>query len=159
MKVALTRRDGGVTIMCLSNDLLDFLEAAPDRLNEIVTGEINSAGWQADIVSWRVISGDEIPADRTFRNAWRHDGTAIVHDMAHAREIHRDKMRQTRKSMLEALDVKIIRALEAKQATKDIVAQKQALRDVTEDPAIEAAKTPDELKKVWPSILSAPKDV
>jgi hypothetical protein len=153
MKVALSRRDGGVSIMCLSNDLLDFLAAAPDHLDEIVAGEINSAGWQSDVVSWRVVGDDEIPADRTFRNAWRHDGKAIVHDMAHARDIHRDKMRRARKPLLAALDVEFQRGLESGAKLDTIVAKKQALRDVTADPAIEAARTPEELKVVWPAAL------
>ena len=39
-------------------------------------------------------------------------------------------------------------------AKADIAKRKQALRDVTADPAIEAARTPDELRAVWPAELS-----
>jgi hypothetical protein len=35
----------------------------------------------------------------------------------------------------------------------EIAAKKQALRDVTADPAIDAATTPDELKAVRPDVL------
>ena len=34
---------------------------------------------------------EEIPADRTFRNAWKDDGVVSV-DMAKAREIHRQRL-------------------------------------------------------------------
>ena len=73
-----------------------------------------------------------------------------------AREIWRDKMRQARAPKLEALDVEYMQADEVGDASKKaIVAQKKkALRDVTSDPAIEAAQTPEELKLFWPSILS-----
>lgn len=80
----------------------------------------------------------------------------ITVNMLKARDIQRDKMRIARKPKLEALDVDFQRAIENDDATEkaSIVAQKQALRDVTQDPAIESATTPDELKAVWPDILN-----
>jgi len=78
----------------------------------------------------------------------------ITIDMEKARDIHRDKMRVARAPLLTTLDVAFQRALEQNANTATIVAQKQALRDVTSDPAIEAAQTVDELKAVWPDILT-----
>ena len=74
-------------------------------------------------------------------------------DMNKARAIHRDRIRSARAPKLTALDVAFQRALEAGSDTSVIVAQKQALRDVTSDPAIEAAQTPEELKAIWPTAL------
>lgn len=74
-------------------------------------------------------------------------------DMNKARAIHRDRMRAARTPKLAALDVAFQRALETGSDTSIIVAQKQALRDVTSDPAIEAAQTPEELKAIWPTAL------
>ena len=74
-------------------------------------------------------------------------------DMNKARAIHRDRMREARAPKLAALDVAFQRAIEDGTDTSSIVAQKQALRDMTTDPSIEAAQTPDELKLVWPEIL------
>lgn len=74
-------------------------------------------------------------------------------DMNKARAIHRDRMRSARAPKLTALDVAFQLALEAGSDTSVIVAQKQALRDVTADLDIEVAQTPDELKQVWPAIL------
>ncbi len=74
-------------------------------------------------------------------------------DMNKARAIHRDRMRAARAPKLTALDVAFQRALETGSDTSIIVAQKQALRDVTSDPAIEAAQTPEELKAIWPTAL------
>ncbi len=74
-------------------------------------------------------------------------------DMNKARAIHRDRMRAARTPKLAALDVAFQRALETGAETSAIVAQKQALRDVTDDQAIDEAQTPDELKLVWPAIL------
>lgn len=78
----------------------------------------------------------------------------ILFDMAKAREIWRDKMRTAREPLLATLDVLYQRTLEAGFDTSDVVARKQALRDVTADPAIDAAQTLDELKAVWPAILT-----
>ena len=76
-------------------------------------------------------------------------------NMNKARDIHRDKVRQARKPLLEAKDVAFMRAVEAgdtdTQAT--VAAEKQALRDATAAAAIDAATTPDELKAAWDSDL------
>jgi hypothetical protein len=78
----------------------------------------------------------------------------ITVNMEKARNIHREKMRAARTPLLAALDVAFQRALEQNANTATIVAQKQALRDVTSDPAIEAAQTVEELKAVWPEVLN-----
>ena len=77
----------------------------------------------------------------------------ITINMDKARNIHKDKMRVAREPLLTALDIQFQRVLEAGSNTTSIVAAKQALRDVTIDPAIDDAQTPDELKAVWPSVL------
>lgn len=86
-------------------------------------------------------------------DAYRVTDGALVADMSIARELWKERLRVARIPKLAALDVAFQRALETGADTSAIVAQKQALRDVTSDPAIEAAQTPDELKQVWPSIL------
>ena len=77
----------------------------------------------------------------------------ITVNMEKARNIHRDRMREARAPLFNALDVAFQRAMETGADTAEIVAKKQALRDVTADPAIDAAQTTDELKAVWPEIL------
>ena len=76
-------------------------------------------------------------------------------NMTKARDIHRDKVREARKPLLEAKDVAFMRAVEAgdtdTQAT--VAAEKQALRDATAAAAIDAATTPDELKAAWDADL------
>jgi len=76
-------------------------------------------------------------------------------NMDKARDIHRDKVREARKPLLEAKDVAFMRAVEAQdtdtQAT--VAAEKQALRDATAATAIDAASTPEELKAAWDTDL------
>ena len=94
-----------------------------------------------------------VPADRTFRGAWQFNGNAVEIDMAKARDIHRDALRAERGPKLDKLDVDWFRAVETGGDTAAIAAQKQALRDVTADPRIEAAATPDALKALTLDVL------
>lgn len=79
----------------------------------------------------------------------------ITVNMDKARGIHRERLRAIRQPLLDALDVEYQRADESGDANgkKAIAAKKQALRDVTKDPAIDAAMTPEELKAAVPAAL------
>ena len=70
-------------------------------------------------------------------------------DMPKARNIHRDQIRLTRKDKLAELDIEFQKALETSADTTSIVSKKKALRDAPANAAIDAAKTPDELKAAW----------
>ena len=97
------------------------------------------------------------PSDRTFRDAWAATGsdTGVIDvDMALAKDIWRDKIRQARTEPLAALDTAYMKALETGADTTQIVSDKQALRDAPADPAIDAATTPTELKAVQPAGLT-----
>lgn len=79
----------------------------------------------------------------------------IVVDMAKAVEIQKEKMRTTREPLLSALDVQFMRAIETenKALQLEITAKKQALRDVTNHPDFNRARTLEQLKRVWPEVL------
>ena len=70
-------------------------------------------------------------------------------DMAKAKEIHRQKIRDAREPKLAELDVEFQRALETGESTADIVSKKQALRDAPADSGIAAASDADALKAQW----------
>lgn len=76
----------------------------------------------------------------------------VTIDMSKAKEIWRDKIRQTRTEKFKDLDVQYQRADEDgdTEAKSAIVAAKKVLRDAPNDPAIDAATTIGDLKKVWP---------
>ena len=98
----------------------------------------------------------EVPAERSFRGAWEAnaDTGVISVDMAAARDIWRDKIRQARTEPLAALDTAYMKALETGADTTQIIADKQALRDAPTDPAIDAATPPEELAAVQPAGLT-----
>jgi hypothetical protein len=72
-----------------------------------------------------------------------------------AKEIHKDKLREVRKPLLEKLDVDFVRALELGNDTASIAAQKRALRDVTnivteaEITGTTVTEITSELKAIW----------
>ena len=68
----------------------------------------------------------------------------ITIDITKAKEITKEKLRADRKSLLEAQDILFQRALETGADTTDIVAEKQRLRDITND--VDAMTTEEELK-------------
>ena len=75
--------------------------------------------------------------------------SAIKLDMAKAREIHRNKIREIRVKLLQSLDVEFQKAQETGADTTAIVAKKNALRDAPADSAIDAAADGDALKAQW----------
>lgn len=106
-------------------------------------------------VNWSIIHPESIPKDRTYRNAWRHDGTTFSHDMEHARRIHLEHLRHARTEQLGALDREWMRAVGTgdKAAAKDIEAKRDALRNAPATLPVEHAQTVEELKAMWPEGL------
>ena len=92
-----------------------------------------------------------LPSDRHFRNAWKLNGSVMAEDMAEAKKIFQNKIREVRKPLLEAEDVAYMKALEASDASaKDAsVAKKKKLRDAPAASAISSADTIAKLKAAW----------
>jgi hypothetical protein len=79
----------------------------------------------------------------------------IIVNMQKAVEIKKDMIRAERQPLLAALDIDMMRAIEAGDTAKqaEISAKKQALRDATTDPVVLNAVTPEELKAAVPAAL------
>ena len=95
------------------------------------------------------------PSDRHFRNAWTLSGTVISEDLATAKTIFKDKIREVRKPLLEAQDVLFMKAMEDGDSTEQstIASKKKELRDAPAASAITNAKTIAELKAAWDTDL------
>ena len=70
----------------------------------------------------------------------------IIVDINKAKNITKDRLRIERKPLLEAQDVAFQRALESNADTSAIVAEKQRLRDITNQ--VDTANTVEELKSI-----------
>jgi len=92
-----------------------------------------------------------VPSDRHFRGAWSLSGTTITEDLAVAKTIFKDKVREVRSPLLDAEDVVYMKALEADDADAKTasVAKKKALRDAPAASAITSADTIAKLKAAW----------
>ena len=103
--------------------------------------------------SVRLMDDHEIPADRTFRNAWKADFSI---DMLKALSIAQAVVRDARAPKLAALDAEFMRAVEAGDQAKQaqIAAQKQRLRDATADTRLTNAQTPDALKAAMQAVIA-----
>ena len=68
----------------------------------------------------------------------------ITINLDKAKDITKDRLRADRKPLLEAEDVKFMKAQETGADTTAIVAEKNRLRDITKD--VDSCTTTDELK-------------
>lgn len=151
--IAITRADGGVSLMRLAPQTVDGRAAPPD-----VPGEI--AKWsdchRGQYASHREITEDQVPADRTFRDAWTDAGGAVAVDMEKARDIHMGRLRKARDEKLAALDVEYQKALESgsKEDQAAVAAKKQALRDMPAATDLRGITTPEALAAFVPDVLT-----
>ena len=76
---------------------------------------------------------------------------AIGVNVAKAKNLQKDRFRQVRAPLLEALDIDYQKADEAADASAKttVATKKQALRDVTSNATLDAASTEAEVRAVW----------
>lgn len=102
-------------------------------------------------VEYDIVPMQDIPTDRTFRNAWNRTGKVIGHDMAKAKDIAHEKRRIARSAEFAPLDIEATIPSKAAQAET----KRQAIRDKYDamQVDIDAAANVDELKAVISTIL------
>jgi hypothetical protein len=147
-KVIIYNKPDGVLAVCIPAQEWRLPNEAEDAwLKRVIARSV-----PADARDVRIVSSDAIPTDRTFRNAWTHKSGEVSVDMAKARDIHLYRIRRKRKALFRALDAEYQRADETgdPRAKAEVASRKQRLRDATKHPDIVAAKTPEQLKAVWP---------
>lgn len=133
MKIMYTRPDdGGVSIVV----------ALPKEDIERVLGPLTQDEYEqhviersipSDAINVKTISDDDIPADREFRNAWvdATEDTKINIDLARAKELKLQELREKRDVLLQKTDTAFLIALEEQKDLTEIKAEKERLRDIT----------------------------
>jgi hypothetical protein len=92
-----------------------------------------------------IVDDSELPKEHNdFFNAWEIVNSKVTVNIDKAKVITKDRLRAERKPLLEAQDVLFQRALESGDDTTAIVAEKQRLRDITNQ--VDSMTTVDELK-------------
>jgi len=127
MKLAIKRSDGGVSIMT-------FTDKNPDIEANIKKWESSVASRGLTAVSYRIVTEQDIPESREFRDAWEdsQEGEQIDISCTKAKDIQLTKLRTKRNSLLDLKDKEYVRALEQDLDTQPIKEEKQMLRDITE---------------------------
>ena len=98
-------------------------------------------------VPYEIVTTDDIPSDRYFRNAWVADGAAVAVDLGKAKDIGHDIRRQQRSEEFQPFDEIIAKqipgadALAAEAARAEIRDKYAEIQD-----AINAAETTDSIK-------------
>lgn len=164
-RIIYTRPDDGVSVIVPDKAMFDPASPVREPIKEKLLTEQDVFDWflrsvvPESATDVRIIDLKDHPhlADRSFRNAWEQSDGTIQVNMVKARDLHREKLRVMRAPLLRELDVQYLLADEQgdAKAKADIARKKKALRDVTADPAIDAAQTPDELKNVFPAVLTS----
>lgn len=143
--IAIKRAGGGVSIMNIKENA--YIDECLKKWDECHT--------DTPRVSYREITQDLMPSDRSFRDAWTDDNdtTTIDINIDKAKEICLDKFRELRKPLLSELDIEYQKADEINDVDekKIIVDKKQQLRDVTK---LELPSDIDILKNYIPDILN-----
>lgn len=135
------RQDGGVsiTIPCeptleteTEQEYLDRIAAKLREKHPDANGNLSPA-IPDDYVRVADLPVENIPTDRTFRNAWTWTTTDPVIDINFtvAIEITKNRLRAERKPLLEALDVETMKNIVNPEKIAEIEIRKQILRDVT----------------------------
>ena len=97
------------------------------------------------VADYQIVEDDAIPQERDFRNAWVLTDKIEV-DITKAQAITKDRLRNERKPLLEALDVEVMKNITNADKLAQIEAEKQRLRDITKQ--VDGLTTVNELKAV-----------
>ena len=158
-KIAISRDDGSVAIMSfltegrspeLPNGAAGFSDGswAREANDKNISDEISKT-FPTGVVSWRRITSNDIPVDRTFRNAWVDRGK-IETDIEKAKVIKLGLLRDARAEAFPELDALWMRAVGQGDLAlaAEIEAKREVLRNIPADPRIEAAVSVEELKAI-----------
>ena len=153
-RIVYTRPDGGVSVVAPAPDSIARFKTEADAIAAVQAQNIPT-----DATNILECTVADIPIDRTFRDAWERDlvgAVPIRTDMPQARMIHMGRIRAARDAKLKTLDGPWMRAIGQGNTTEAarIEAQRQTLRDIPQTLDLTTAATPDDLKAIWPVILS-----
>ena len=128
-RIIYTNAEGGVSVIVPAESVELALKDVPEG------------------VAYEIVTTDEVPSDRTFRNAWVVGDHCIDYDLDKAKDIGHDTRRTQRAEEFKPYDEVIMKQIPgadnaaAEEARQQIRFKYALIQDV-----IEAAETPDEIK-------------
>lgn len=156
-RIAISRPDGGVSLMSFvlsgRGHILPDGARWVDKQRGIWARRAEPAVVAAEIertvpgaTAWQFVLDEDVPTERTFRNALVLVGGALQHDVQRAKEVVLAEVRHARAQKLAALDVEFTKAAGAAMLTDDFTEarrvenERQKLRDL---PAVVAGQMVD----------------
>jgi hypothetical protein len=123
-----TNENGGVSVTTPTGDLsIEAVKAKDTPSNSII------------------VDSSTLPSnDNDFFDAWELSGSTVTVNLSKAKEITKNRLRLQRTPLLAAQDVLFQRALETSADTTAIVAEKNRLRDITDQ--VDSATTTAQLR-------------
>ena len=136
--IVVKNTDGSCQIIHPTAEALQVMTMEEIAAKDITTG-----------LTFRICNLADLPADRSFREAWTdvNPTTTVDVDMVKAKSIHMDKIREARDEKLRQLDIETMKGV-------DVQAAKQLLRDLPQNTDLSGATTVEELNAIWPSEIS-----
>ena len=129
-----------------------IIYADQDEVRVVVPSSTIEAALKAvpDGVSYEIVDSADIPADRTFRNAWQLICKQIKTDIPRAKTISHEFRRQERRERFAPLDIET--SIPALAAAAEKKRQKIRDADAILQADIDNAKTESELKSLHDAI-------
>ena len=133
MKVLYTRPDDGGVSIVVAVDKETIEQILGPLTPEQYEAHVRQVSVPAEAVNVKLITDEDIPDTREFRNAWVDvtPDTKVNIDLNKAKDLKLSEMRVKRNALLEAQDKAFLIALDKGDDLEAIRAKKQALRDVT----------------------------
>lgn len=102
-----------------------------------------------------IVDPAALPQSREFRNAWVKIGDAVAVSLPRARAIQLERIRKARDRTLQETDGMMLADQEQGKDVKALKARRQEWRDIpqTIQASLDAAKSAEDISKVWPSNL------
>lgn len=141
--LCMKRADGGCTIRVPAESARLNGESDDDFLKRV-----EEAHPRGDCVSCRVMDTADLP-DREFRDAWEDDGASVKVNLAKAKQIQRDRIRNAKLRHAQALLIR-------ETAGDNVTAERTALQAIDEDALTAAPRSVTGLKAAWPPDLPKP---
>lgn len=136
MRILFTNPDGSLSVVVPTGEV---------PIEQVASKDVPNG------VAYEIVSDSVVPADRTFRNAWKYDPTKKVDiDVPKAKVITHDKRRAKRETELSPLDKQINENIANPAQVNAIEAQRQVIRAkyTAMQASIDACNTPAELKAI-----------
>ena len=105
-------------------------------------------------VSREIVEDEIIPSSREYRGAWTKSEKNVRVDMPKARAIHMDRIRVSRVKDFKKIDAEINELEDRGGSGLALRKKRQAMRDVPQNFNLMNAKTPEELTKLWPPVIT-----